>query len=213
MWYFCINPADVWAQNEIQNALKASQLIGVHRGIAYAAAYNWPRPVFQEVCTSALVGLAGSNDQGVHQAISIVFPGNETLHLNKNMRSIIEAILPNDHLLKACAINLIEGLESVTSSEPELVFNVCNRFLDVGKEDIKNAATKYAHLAEPLVSIALTLHRMSPPYRERGLLLFERLSESNIQEARQALDTLDRRPLISRHSRLPARRRRRRRKS
>lgn len=210
MWYHCHNPLDAWSQNEVVVTLNDHKLIGAHRGIAFAAAYNWSHPFCQDICTSALIVLAGrSNDKAVHQAISMVFHGNETLDLNQNMRRIIEVTLTRDSLIMVSALNLIEGLESATYREPELVFNVCNRFLDAGTEEIKNPATRYAHLAEPLVSIALTLHRMPPPHRERGLLLFERLSESNIQVARQALDELDRRPLRCRSSSLPARRRRR----
>lgn len=212
MWYHCHYPLDAWSQKEVMITLNDPKMIGAHHGIAFAAAYNWSHPFCQDICTSALVALAGSNDKAIHQAISMVFRGNETLVMNKNMRGIIEAILPNDSSIMVSALNLIEGLESATSREPELVFNVCNRFLDAGTEDIKNPATRYAHLAEPLVSIALTLHRMPSPHRERGLLLFERLSESNIQVARQALDELDRRPLKSRSSSLPVPRRRRRRR-
>ena len=212
MWYFCHHPDVTWAKQEIQNALNDPNLIGVHRGIAFAAANNWSSSVCQDQCTSALLDLAGSNDQVVHQAISIVFRGIETIQINTHMRTIIESIILNDKLLMESAINLIEGLESATSGEPELVFKVCSRFLDIGAEDIKNMATRYAYLAEPLVSIALTLHRMSSPHREMGLILFEKLSESNIQEARQALDNLDRRPLRSKLNR-PGHRRRKRRKN
>ncbi len=63
-------------------------------------------------------------------------------------------------------------------------------------------------VAEPLVSVSLTLHRMEPPYRSVGLDLFEQLIESEIPQARQAIEILDRKPL----KKLPALRIRRRRK-
>lgn len=213
MWHLFYTPSDIWAQNELRNALEDAEKIDIHRGIAFAAAYNWVHPSCQELCTTALIGLAGSKNQDVHQAFSILFSQNETFTLNKNMQSIIQSLLSNDGILFTCSLNLIEALESVTSTEPELVFNVCSRFLTIGIDEIRNAATKYAHLAEPLVSIALTLHRMPPPNRERGLLIFESLSESHIQEARQALDTLDRRPLKGSQALMrPTRRRRRQRR-
>jgi hypothetical protein len=209
LWHLIHKPDDSWARDEVWNALKDPGLVGIHRGLAFAAAYNWHHPGCQQMCTSVLVALAGSNDQAVQQAVSVLFVRETPLLLNGDMKRIIEAILPNDMLLMKSAENLIESLEAATPTQPELVFKVCSRFLDVASEDIKNIATQYALLAEPLVSIALTLHRMPPPHREAGLLLFERLTESNIREARQALDALDRRPLRSQLSTLPTRHRRR----
>ena len=76
-------------------------------------------------------------------------------------------------------------------------------------EEIKNPGSRFSLVAEPIVSIAITLHRMSPPYREAGLTLFEELIESNIRHARQALEILDRKPFTQN---APIRRRRRRRR-
>ncbi|MDY0391635.1 MAG: hypothetical protein RBQ88_12090 [Desulfobulbus oligotrophicus] len=129
-------------QSELKNILKDPQQIDVHRRIAFAAAYNWQHSVCQELSTSVIVSLTRSNEPAVHEALAIVFRGNERLLLNSNMRSIIEAVLPNDRFLMASAINLIEGLEFATTSEPQLVFNICNRFLEVGIEEIKTAATE-----------------------------------------------------------------------
>lgn len=210
LWHLFHKPTDTWAQNALKHALENQKEIDAILGIAFAAAYNWGNPICQELCTSTLISLTQNQNPNVHHAFSILFRQNEAFYLNDNMKRLIATLLTNNDLLFACSLNIIEGLESVTSSEPELVFNVCNNFLSIGADKVRNTATKYAHLAEPLVSIALTLHRMPSPNRERGLLLFERLSESSIQEARQALDTLDRRPLRGQSSRLPMRRRRRR---
>lgn len=213
MWHLFHNPSDTWAQEAFTDSIKNPDGIDVKRGIAFAAAYNWGHPICQELCTSALVSLSIYDDKDLCKAIAIVFSGSEALYLNDNMQSIIEAVLLNDQLIMASAINLIEGIEEATDTNPELVFKICDRFLDVGSEEIKSIATQYGHLADPLVKIAITLHRMSSPHRESGLMLFEKLSESNIQQARQALDELDRRPIRRQSSRLPSRRRKRRRRT
>lgn len=207
----CNHPEDEWSKDQLGKALAVDSCdIDILRGLAFAAVYSWQYPACQDLCTDTLVTLAAKHDVWVHQAISNLFVQNELLPLTKNMRRIVNAVDSNPDLLMASSIHLIEGLAAGASLEPELVSNLCNKFLDIGTGDIKNVGTKYAHLAEPLVSIALTLHRMPSPNREKGLAIFERLSETNIQEARQALDTIDRRPLKSQSYRLTPRRVRRR---
>lgn len=209
----CNHPEDECSKDQLDKALADDSCdIDILRGLAFAAVYNWQYPTCQDLCTETLVTLAMKDDAELHQAISILFVQNDLLPLTKNMRRIVNAVDSNSELFMASSIHLIEGLAAGAAFEPELVSNLCNKFLDIGTVDIKNVGTKYAHLAEPLVSIALTLHRMPSPNREKGLALFERLSETNIQEARQALDTIDRRPLKSQSFRLTPRRVRRRRK-
>ena len=79
--------------------------------------------------------------------------------------------------------------------------------IEAGIQQISNVAASFFMLAEPLVRISMTLHRMEQ-YRIKGLELFEQLLESDINEARQALDLLDRRPTLTN---VPVRRPRRRR--
>ncbi|MEW6290711.1 MAG: hypothetical protein AB1545_12750 [Thermodesulfobacteriota bacterium] len=123
-----------------------------------------------------------------------VFHYGENIPLTSDITNIINSLLPNDSLLLKVSENLVEGAEHATASHPQLVCDICNRVLDVCGAEINNVATKYAFLAEPIVSIALTLHRV-PSFRDKGLELFERLVESNIQAAEQALNLLDRNPV------------------
>ncbi|MCP4345374.1 MAG: ATP-binding protein [Desulfobacterales bacterium] len=211
IYYLCWKQDDTWVEEQIWNAVENPEAHGAHRGIAFGAVNNWHSKQCQKICTSVIIALTDSDDKIVQKALSQIFQYGEQVVLNDEMKKIIEAILPNDGIILNSAESLIEGTESATSAEPELVSRICNRFLDAGMEEIKNITTSFAMLAEPLVSISLTLHRM-PPYREAGLNLFERLVESNIQEASQALDMLDRK-LISNVSRPAPRRKRRRRSS
>ena len=211
MLFFCCKPGDPWAKDQVWDYLNNPEAIPVQRGIAYTAAANWHIRECQDVCTAVLVSLANCSDATIGAAISKVFHYGERVPITNEMRQIIKAILKNDKFIMESAAILIEGIEYAVSYEPELVCHICNRFLDVGTDEVKNMASTHASLAEPIVSIALTLHRMPPPYRDNGLNLFERLIESNIQEARYALDMLDRRPL-SKDSPMTLPRRRRRRK-
>lgn len=206
MWHLFHNPGDTHAYSEYKTALTNKENTRTHQGIAFAAAYSWSQSICQDFCTSTLLNLADSEDQDVCKAISKIFLQKEQFQLNDKMRRIIKAVVLNDVLLTESSINLVENLLPFTSIEPDLVFDVCDRVFDVLKKD---SSDEFVQLADPLVSISLTLHRMESPYRERGLSLFEKLSESNILEARQALEELDRRPIrASYSSKLPRRKRR-----
>lgn len=202
-------PEDSWAKNQLEAALENKITIGIHRGLAFAASYNWNSLPHQDLCTKVLSELSISDDGVVQEAISQVFTYGEKVLLNNNMKKVIEAILPHDQILLKSADRLIEGVIDQTATEPEIIGNICNRVLEAGKAEIQNIGSRLAFTAESIVSIALTLHRKLQPYRAIGLDLFERLIDSNITHARQALDELDRKPVLP-HAPRPIRRRRRR---
>jgi hypothetical protein len=210
MWYLFHIPNDYWVKEELWNSLQNTSENMVHRGAAAAAAHNWHSRICQNLSTQVILTLANSDDEIVQTNISHVFQYGENIPLHSNMIKIIEAVLKKDSLLLMTTEKLVEGLEYATAAEPELINRLCNRVLDAGMNQINTIGSKYAFLAEPLVSIALTLHRI-PQYREEGLKLFERLVESNIQAAKQALDILDRRPI--KRTDIPFKRRRIRRKN
>jgi hypothetical protein len=209
VFYCLIHPGDEWGEEELQRLLKDSQSIKKQRGAVFAASNNWHHHKHQAICTNIILALSSTNDLITQKAVSQLFHYGETIPLSKEMKAILEEIAKNDGILIQSSERLVEGLIDNTEIEPGLIGNICNRIVEVGKEEIKNPGTRYSLVAEPIVSIAITLHRMSPPHREVGLSLFEQLIESDIPQARHALDILDRKPLVTRTA---IRRRRRRRK-
>jgi hypothetical protein len=202
-------PEDAWARNQVEVSLVNPEAIGAHRGLGFAASHNWNHLPAQDICTEVLIRLSNTGDHVVQEALSEVFPYGEKVPLNTNMKKIIEALLPHDQILLKGADRLIEGVIDQTSIEPEFVGRICNHVLEAGKMELQDIGSRLAMAADPIVSIALTLHRKPEPYRQIGLDLFERLIESNIPAARQALDVLDRKPVTA-HAPRPMRRRRRR---
>jgi len=203
---------DTWAKHEMEAALGNKKAIRIHRGLAFTASYNYSSMPHQDLCTKVLVKLSASNDEVVQEAISQAFEYGEKVILNDNMKRIIEAILAHDQVLLKSADRIIEGIMNQTATEPEIIGRICSRVLEAGKAEIQNIASRLAFTAEAIVSIALTLHRKQEPHRTIGLELFERLLDSNIPQARQALDILDRKP-VTPHAPRPMRRMRRRRRS
>jgi hypothetical protein len=197
MLYNFKNPDDQWGKKHLDTILNNAHFSREQCGVAFAASRNWHRQNYQSICTEVLVKLSTTKEEITQRAISTVFPHNEIVSFNAEMKRLIEAILNNDGILIKSAERLIEGVFSYTAIEPNIVASICSRVIEVGKDEIKNIGSSFAFVAEPIVSIALTLHRMPTPYREKGLDIFERLIESDIPNARQALNILDRKPLTS----------------
>ncbi|MBU4185259.1 MAG: ATP-binding protein [Proteobacteria bacterium] len=206
-YYNLINPDDEWCKEQLYQILNDQKFFREQRGVAFAASRHWQHTKHQAICTEVITKLSSTKDEITQKAISLIFLYGENVLLNKNMKRIISAILPNDGIIIKSAERLIEGVIDNTAIEPELIGYICSRVIKVGKDEIKSLGSRYSMVAEPIVSIALTLHRMPPPYRKIGLNLFEELIESDIPYARQALDILDRKPIAAQ---LPMRLRRRR---
>lgn len=194
MLWRCYYEDDEWGKEQIEQSLVDNSALEVCRGLAFTASHTWHWATYQDICADVLVRLATTTDEITQGAIAKVFRYGEPLPLNQSMKNIIEAILPHDAVLLKSAEALIEGIGPHTTAKPDLVFRVCKRVLDVAAHQISNVATSLFKLAEPLVRISMTLHRMGG-YRIQGLELFEQLLESDINEARQALDLLDRHPI------------------
>lgn len=212
MLYNFGHPEDQWGKEQLGRILNNTEFLIEQRGVAFAASRNWHHLKYQSICTEVLATLSTTEDEITQGAISTVFLHNEIAPINTDLKGFIETAINNDGILVKSAERLIEGVVDYTAIEPEIVTRICSRVLEVGRDEIKNVGSSYAFVAEPIVSIALTLHRMSPPYREKGLKLFEKLIESDIPEARQALSILDRRPLTDRYPMRLRRRSRKRRK-
>jgi SpoVK/Ycf46/Vps4 family AAA+-type ATPase len=211
-FYNLINPDDEWGMNQLDLILQnQNKYYREQRGVAFAASRHWHHLEHQSICTKVITKLSSTKDEITQKAISLIFPYGENVLLNKDMKRIISAILPNDGIIIKSAERLIEGVIDNTAIEPYLIGYICSRVIKVGKDEIKSPGSRYSMVAEPIVSIALTLHRMQPPYRKIGLNLFEELIESDIPHARQALDILDRKPIAT-HAPMRLRRRRKRKK-
>jgi hypothetical protein len=197
-----------WTETQIRQQLSDVSEITIVRGLAYAASYLWRNRSGQPIARDILCALASSNDASVQKAVTAVFRVNqEDLELNAALRRVIEAVCASPAVLVESALNVVEILAPYASTEPALVSQVCQQVLTVIGPSISQVASSLSMLAEPMTNIALTLHRQDA-YREVGLALFEQLLALNVQEARAALEVLDR-PPMQRTSPRPVRRRRR----
>lgn len=212
MLYNFRNPDDQWGREQLEGILNNSQFLREQRGVAFAASHNWHHLDYQSTCTEVLTRLSTTEDEITQRAISNVFLHNEIVPIKADSKRFIETVINNDGILVKSAERIVETIIDYTKNEPNIVAKICSRVIEVGKNEIENMGSHYSFVAEPIVSIALTLHRMECPYREMGLVLFEKLIESDIPYARQALSILDNKPLADRYPMRMRRRRKKRRK-
>jgi hypothetical protein len=195
----------------IRDYLTGSRNVYVDRGLAYAAADLWATARCQEMATHILCTLASSEDRSTQGAIAGLFRlKRDSFELNQNMRTIINNVRANPPVLLLAAEDLVEAIEPLTGIEPEFVSQVCADIIRFGAKEVGRPSGSWIFVSENLTNIALTLHRQEA-YREVGLELFEQLISLNVQEARAALEVLDRKPArLVPHRYRPRRRRRKR---
>src|SRR5262249_7086786 len=150
-----------------------------------------------EIATRILSVLAASDNEAVQRAVATLFRiTRDHFELDSKMQMIIDKVTSNPPVLLLAAEDLIESLEASTATEPALVSRVCGEILKFGREQMNKPGTSWINVAATLTNIALTLHRQTA-YREIGLELFEELIALNVREARDAIELLDRRPIVS----------------
>jgi len=201
---------DGWSVDRIRHHLANPTDEAVLCGLAYAASYLWVQRRCRASAAEILVKLSSCPAESVQDAVASVFRWSwDSFELDPEMRQIVQAVCNNKPVLLKAASYLVEMIEPLTATEPEIVSEVCQSVLKAARSDIGNPATPLAYLAEVLTTIAITLHRQ-PTHREVGLQIFEDLLALNLREARSALETLDRNP--NRRGYIPPRPRRLRRR-
>ena len=169
----------------------------IDRGLAYAATHLWTSKRCREMVTRILCTLAASDDETVQRAVASIFRlTHDYFELDESMQQILESVCSNPSVLLLAAEDIIPALEGLTGTEPQLVSRVCGAIIKFGREQIGKPGTSWVFVADTLTNIALTLHRHHA-YREEGLQLFEQLIALNVREAKDAIELLDRRPIVS----------------
>lgn len=188
---------DVSSGDRIAMQLAGDRTPDIDRGLAYAATHLWTSKRCREMATRILCTLASSHDETVERAVASIFRlTHDYFEIDENMRLIIESVCSNPSVLLFGAEDIIQALEGLTGTEPQLVSRVCGDIIKFGRDQIGKPGSSWVFVADTLTNIALTLHRQDA-YREVGLQLFEQLIALNVREAKDAIELLDRRPIVS----------------
>jgi len=203
---------DSWSSDCIMSILSDRADKNILLGLAFGVSHLWYELKNRAIAREILCLLASHHDISIQHAVADVFRSNrDHFQFNSDIRKVIQGVSNHPPILLEAATDLVELLLNYTAIEPKLVSDVCQKVIRAGGMDIGNISTSLALLAEPLTSIALTLHRHIE-YREVGLQMFEELISLNVRETRAALEMLDRKPM-KKFTPLYRRRRRRKKRS
>jgi glycosyltransferase involved in cell wall biosynthesis len=181
-------------------------------GIARAVAEIWNEPDRRPAATDLLARIIPHATGAVAKAVMRIFTVR-ALAWDAATRRVLEALRASPQtMVDGGPWHLVEELRDVLPTGAELVADVVTALMGHYRADAAVAIWE----ADVLIEIAMTLQRLGDPMnsddplRAKGLALFEQLLGSDVYEAQQALDTLDRkRPAPVPRSRTPPRRKRR----
>ena len=199
-------PAEDWSRNLI-GVLSNDDSPATALGIAHAVANLWHEPMTRPVVHPILLQLLRSHDKRILTGLSTIFLNDgfvadiETVELLDALAAFPE-VLKNDR-----AEHFPEKLVKVLPFDPERVSQLAHALLDVAGNQMGNISTSWYLNTEWLIDIALQLQDMGPSERVAGSILFERMLEFNMPQAREMTLDLDKRTPVGNRARAPIRRR------
>lgn len=189
-----LQPGAVWAQVRLESLIENPSLEEARAGAALSAAYRWPDTHARARAWNILEGLLPSGEPGVWQAVTEIFAIVDEWTADRPTESLLTALADGSYLPSGHNASLIpEQLASLMDDYPELVARVSKRLVAAWRNELANVQTHTAMAAEPLVDLAVNLHRLGGETREIGIELFEELLEVDAYGARQTRDEIDNR--------------------
>jgi hypothetical protein len=198
-------PAESWPR-EIAHSFISGNSSATALGLAYAVAHLWHEPIKRPVVHPLLLQLLRSSDEQVLTALSAIFL-NDGFAVDAETRELLDAFAAHPNVLNnGRAERLPELLVKLVTSEPNRVCRVAHALLDTAGDQMGNFATSWYLSTEWLLDIALKLQDMGNAERAAGSMLFERMLEFNMPQAREMMLDLDKRMPVGDSPRAPVRR-------
>lgn len=199
-------PAEDWSR-ELIGVFCSDDSSEAALGVAYGVANLWDDPMSRPVVHPVLLKLLRSRDDRILTALSMIFL-SDGFARDAETREVLDTIVSFPEILKnGRAEHLPEKLAKLVASEPERVSQLVHVLLDVAGDQMGNISTSWYLSSEWLLDIALQLQDMGIAERATGSVLFERMLEFNMPQAREMTLDLDKRTSVGGNSRAPARRR------
>ena len=203
-----LQPSAAWAQVRLDALIENPTLDEARAGAALSATHRWTDTNARAKAWNILERLLPRAEPGVWRAITEMFVMVREWTADRPTNSLVTALADAPHLAAGPNANFIaERLPSLIDDYPVLVARVAKRLVAVWRNELADARTHTAMAAQPLVDLAVNLHRLGPETREVGMELFEELLEIDAFEARQTRDEIDNRLRDQRSPRRPRLRR------
>jgi pimeloyl-ACP methyl ester carboxylesterase len=199
-------PAEDWSRQLVE-LLSNDAASDAALGVAHAVANLWHEPMTRPVVHPILLQLLRSNDERVLTALSAIFL-NDGFAADAETRELLDALVAFPSVLKnGRAEHLPEMLVKLVVSEPDRVCGVVHALLDAAGDQMADIATSWYLSTGWLLDIALQLQDMGANARAAGSVLFERMLEFNMPQAKEMTLDLDKRTPVGSSPRAPIRRR------
>jgi len=167
----------------------------VRSGIAFAAAELWMDQIeHRELSLRLLKKLFENGCHATSNAVMSIFNYDKCLDSSDLSRRLLELAMNNLQFDRVREVwPLVRHLTNYMESEPRLTLDVCRQIVDRVRQLGTNETTARLSMSEePLVSIALTLHRSpDPQLAAEALTLFEDLLDLQAHDAFNKLRELD----------------------
>ena len=189
-----VRPSLEWADRMMEDILATEPSAPVRTGAAFAAIHVWVDTEDKVKVANLISDLAKNASDETWKAIIDLFRLVDEITPDADWIQVLEAIgeqIPNQRRFMSTFI--IERLQTLLPHEADLVASISRSLVDKWQSDLGNIRTSGAAVAPELVDIAITLHRLGPATREKGLEIFERLLAINAYTARDTLDQVDNR--------------------
>ena len=192
--------------NEERSGAWISALVGdpntsteILRGIATTAAHVLPAENARGKAAVILNTLIPGAAPSVAVEILGVFDILPEIGSNPHAIQLLRTMLENPSALIPDSLQaLIQALPQLIPVHSMLAADLADTILDHHAEALFDQSKAFALTTEDLINFALTLHR-DEGGRERGLNLFERLLQLNIDGTRTSLFEVDARPIVAPH--------------
>ena len=199
-----LNPAAAWAQARLDVLIEDPALEEARAGVALSAAHRWTDSKARARAWNILERLLPGGEPGVWQAVIEIFVMVREWTADRPTNSLLTALADAPQLPLSPNANFVpERLASLMNDYPVLVARVAKRLVAAWRNELADQRTHTAMAAQPLVDLAVNLHRLGGETRELGIELFEELLEIDALEARQTRDEIDNRLRDQRSARRP----------
>ncbi|PYD10390.1 MULTISPECIES: alpha/beta fold hydrolase [Pseudomonas syringae group] len=199
-------PAEDWSRSLVGKLCNDDSSAAAW-GVAHGVANLWHEPMTRPIVHPLLLQLLRSRDERVLTALSTVFL-SDGFAADAETREVLDTIVAFPKVLEnSRAEHLPEKLAKLVESEPERVSQLVHALLDIAGDEMGNISTSWYLSTEWLLDIALQLQDMGPSERVTGSVLFERMLEFNMPQAREMTLDLDKRTPVNNRARPPTRKR------
>ncbi len=189
-----LQPGAAWAQARLDALIEQPALEEARAGAALSAAHRWNDSDTRARAWNILERLLPGGEPGVWQAVTVIFALVDEWAADRPTNSLLTTLADGLYLPSGRNANLIpEQLAFLMDDYPVLVARVAKRLVAAWRNELANVQTNTAMAAQPLVDLAVNLHRLGDETREVGVELFEELLEIDAYGARETRDEIDNR--------------------